>query len=113
VTFGEPRANEESGLPVERELFGKSDGSLSWIDSRPVDRPRFERRLLERSETYNERNAGTIALPQYKFTLRRAFPGVEGQLDHDRDESAAENGDDADAPEAEPEGNRQDRSYES
>ena len=43
---------------------------------------RFERRLLERSKAYNEANAGTIALPQYKFTLRRAFPGVEGQLDH-------------------------------
>ncbi|RXK48654.1 hypothetical protein [Halorientalis pallida] len=43
---------------------------------------RFERRLLERSKSYNEDNAGTIALPRYKFTLRRAFPGVEGQLDH-------------------------------
>ncbi|WP_424016405.1 hypothetical protein ACOZ4N_10870 [Halorientalis pallida] len=51
---------------------------------------RFERRLLERSKAYNEANAGTIALPQFKFTLRRAFPGVEGQLDHGEGEDGDE-----------------------
>ena len=42
---------------------------------------RLERRLLEKSQFYNENNAGQIALPTYKFALRKAFPGKEGKLE--------------------------------
>lgn len=47
---------------------------------------RFERRLLERTSWYLEKGdpeAGEdFNLARYKFPLRRAFPGVEGQLEH-------------------------------
>lgn len=50
---------------------------------------RFERRLLERTKSFNEsvEAAGggasdTINLVRYKWDFRRAYPGTEGKLDH-------------------------------
>ena len=51
---------------------------------------RFERRLLERSKSYNESHGDSIVLPKYKFALRQAFPGKEGQLDHGGGEGSAD-----------------------
>jgi hypothetical protein len=53
---------------------------------------RFERRLLERSRAFNESHdeeGRSIVLPAYKFALRRAFPGKEGQLEHGGGEDSA------------------------
>lgn len=44
---------------------------------------RFERRLLERTQAYNEDHDDSINLVQYKWAIRREYPGVEDQLDHD------------------------------
>ena len=44
---------------------------------------RFERRLLERTQAYNDVHETSINLVQYKWAIRRSYPGVEDQLDHD------------------------------